>query len=386
MRYGEFVNKVKVICGAGSIDSLPHELSRRGARSVLLICDAAGGALGAIKSAFDKCDGIKIKAAYTGATDFADNVLINELYDIYSLNQCDCIVVSGGSGITNTAKLLRMMLSTGVRNIDSLIGMDYIHGTYSVPFIAVPSVLDVGVDATKIAVYSSGRRIIQLVSDEATPDCCVIDPSAMKDVATKEMGLSCIGILSCAISAYIGMQSGILSDEFAFESVKIIADRAIEALDGDEDAIGRVGEAAVMTGIAVSNSMVGFAAAIASSIASHSQVRPSEATACVLANCLRLEAERLGDKFSRLLYYAAGGEAYLSTDDKDRADECCNRIDSLICDIAAKCGIALKLGELGVAASAFPDIIDSAEVNGAILSCARNISKADIADILDKSY
>ena len=63
MRYGEFVNKVKVICGAGSIDSLPHELSRRGARSVLLICDAAGGALGAIKSAFDKCDGIKIKAA-----------------------------------------------------------------------------------------------------------------------------------------------------------------------------------------------------------------------------------------------------------------------------------------------------------------------------------
>ena len=81
-----------------------------------------------------------------------------------------------------------------------------------------------------------------------------------------------------------------------------------------------------------------------------------------------------------------GGEAYLSTDDKDRADECCNRIDSLICDIAAKCGIALKLGEIGVDASAFPDIIDSAEVNGAILSCARNISKADIADILDKSY
>ena len=59
-------------------------------------------------------------------------------------------------------------------------------------------------------------------------------------------------------------------------------------------------------------------------------------------------------------------------------------MDSLICDIAAKCGIALKLGEIGVDASALPDIIDSAKVNGAILSCARNISKAGIGDILDE--
>ncbi|MDE6550061.1 MAG: iron-containing alcohol dehydrogenase [Clostridia bacterium] len=386
MRYGEFVNKVKVICGTGSVDALPTELLRRGAHSVLLICDNVGGAPSAIKDAFDKAGGIKIKAAYTGSTEFADNKLINELYDIYTLNQCDCIVVSGGSGITNTAKLLRMMLSTGVRNIDALIGMDYIHSAFSVPFAAVPSVLDVGVDATKIAVYLSGNRLIQLVSDEATPDCCVIDSAVMKDVAKKDMGLSCIGILSCAISAYIGMQSGVISDEFSLESVKIIADHAIAALEGDAHAIGRVGEAAVLTGIAVSNSMVGLTAAVASSITSITGVKQSEALPCVLAHCLRWEEERLKDKFARLLYYVAGGEVYLSTADKERGDECCNRIQSLICDIASRCDISVKLSELGVDESAFSDIVDAVEVNGAILSCAPHIGKSDIAVILDKSY
>ncbi|MDE5618047.1 MAG: iron-containing alcohol dehydrogenase [Clostridia bacterium] len=386
MKYDEFVNRIKVICGVGCVDSLPAELLKRGVHSVLLLCDDGFGAPEAVKDAFAKSSDIKIKAAYHGSPKFADNKLINDLYDIYKLNQCDCIVVSGGNGITNTAKLLRMMLTTGVRNLPSLIGMDYIHGEEKVPFANVPSVLDVGGDATKIAVFLSGGKVMQLVSDEAIPDYCVIDPNVMKDVSPRELGLSCIGTLACAISAYTGLQGEIVSGAFALKAISAIASNVCDALDGDINSICRVGEAAVLSGIAVSNSMVGLTSALAAGVAGVALVRRSEVMPCVMEAAIRYEAEELKDKYAKLLFYVAGEERFLATDNKNKADECCRAIKELIDTVCTKCKIATSLSELGVDKESFAAITDAVEVNGAILSCARNITRQDISQILEKSY
>lgn len=386
MKYVEFVSNVKTICGDDAIACLPDELAKYRTRNVFLISDERKGAWERIKAAFSGRRDMKIKAAYQDNPGIVDDKLVRELCDIYTLNTCDAIVACGGSGIINTAKLLHMMLVTGLRDFEGLVGMDYAHSVTQIPFITIPSSVEVSSDATKVAVATCGGKLVQLVSDCLAPDCCIVDGILAADLDVQTLAIGCINVLSTALDSYTSIQSIALTDSYNIKAIEGVFRCAGAALDGDRNARLTIAESAVLGGIAMSNAMIGFTSAIAGAINGKESRIARNTLPALLPYTAEYLAERNKEKFSRLLFYVAGETEYIATPENMRAEVCARKIAELTLLIAERAGLESRLQNMGVKREDFGEISERAITSGMIFSVPGRVQTMEIAGILERAY
>ncbi|MDE7192057.1 MAG: iron-containing alcohol dehydrogenase [Clostridia bacterium] len=209
MRYAEFSNGTKIIDGERGIADLRILLCGLGASRIMIIGDRrllADGYLDRIKERVSEGGEIAIGAVYLGEDTQDSQSVLKDLYFVYMSNGCDGIVVCGSGKLVDHAKLLRLAVSTQVKDIKKFFNNSAIgRKVVDVPLITIPRKLGVGNECNALAVYYDGNKKISrnVFNELLSPDYCIIDGKIISASSKSSMAYGALSALGKAIDGFI---------------------------------------------------------------------------------------------------------------------------------------------------------------------------------------
>ena len=212
MRYAEFSNGTKILDGENVIADLHILFSGLGASRIMIIGDRELMAEGYLDKVKERVlaggSGIAVGAVYLGEDTLDSESALKDLYFVYMSNGCDGIVVCGSGKLVDYAKLLRLAVSTQVKDIkkffnNSSIGCKVV----DVPLITIPSKLGVGSECNALAVYYDSKKKISrnIFNELLSPDYCVMDGNIISSSSKSSMAYGVLSTLGKAIDGFIAV-------------------------------------------------------------------------------------------------------------------------------------------------------------------------------------
>lgn len=389
--YYEFFNSVEIISGRNTIDLLPRELKSMGANKPIVITDRGvvdAGLIEIVGRGFEGSDAL-IGAVYDKTPVDSSSLIVNEIASIYRQKGCDSIVAVGGGSAIDTAKGVNILVSEGADDLLVFSGYNRLRKKQR-PFVIVPTTAGTGSEVTMAAVIANPEKKIKMsfISPLILPGVALLDPRMTLTMPPKITAASGMDALTHAIEAYMCLQKNPLSDSFAFGAIELIMKNLIKAVENgrDEDARLAMSDAALLAGLAFSNSMVGIIHSIAHALGGVCHVPHGMANAIILPFGMEYNMARAGDYISDLLLPLGGAEKYSGTPPAKRAEKSIDEVRSILKELNARCGLPVTLGEAGVDRGDFKAVATAAINDGSVQYNPEAVEYEAVMDILNRAY
>lgn len=273
------------------------------------------------------------------------------------------VAIGGGSAI-DLAKAVAAMIADG----QSVTVADYLEGVGKglkvvrrpMPVLAIPTTAGTGAEATKNAVISSYNPPFKksMRSELMVPPAVLVDPElsvGVPPVATAATGMDAITQL---IESYVSRFARPLTRALAVEGLRMAIPALPEAVRDGSSRRAReaMAHAALLSGIALTNSGLGLAHGVAAALGVHARVAHGLACAVMLPVALRVNRAQCQREFAELARSALGIDSH---DDSAAADALTQAID----DLTANIGIPRRLRDLGVEREQIPALVGSSRGN-----------------------
>jgi alcohol dehydrogenase len=146
--------------------------------------------------------------------------------------------------------------------------------------------------------------------------------------------------------------------------------------------------AALMAGIAFSNSRVGIIHAIGDACEKVAEVSHGDALSVLLPHGMfhNLKFKYCRNSYEDILLALEGAEKFAETSPEDRALMAVDSVVGILGDLQFIAGIPVKLSAIGIKREQFPEIIDKTMHNSAVLNSAGAVSREDIESILEAAF
>jgi len=384
--YYEFQNKTKILSGKNALENIAFELLNRNAKRPAILTNNQG--FEEIITAAFEGKGIAAGLIQKSIPADAPVEVINRIAGDFRENECDSIIAVGGGSVIDTAKGLFLMASHGAKDIRELAGSEWVKAGEGVPFIAVPTTAGTGSEATLVAVVADEEkdRKLAFLSYNLLPDVAVLDVRTTKNLPAKLAAGAGMDALTHAIEAYTCNQKNPLSDAYATAAVALIGEHLLTAVQSPtDDARLAMANAALMAGVAFSNSMVGIVHAIAHACGGICKTPHAGAVSALLTHCMEYNLDVCRELYAQLLLPFSGPDIYASTPEPKRAVRFITELQALLQMLNKRGKLPLKLSECGVTAEKLPDIAAAAWNDGAILLNRKEATEDDIMEILLKA-
>ncbi|MDO5409698.1 MAG: iron-containing alcohol dehydrogenase [Lachnospiraceae bacterium] len=388
----EFQHNTKIISGRYGLENLAAELRQMGAKRPLLLSDAGLEAAGIVRLVTDSVqnNGMKWAAVYTDIPRDSSLDVVNRIAAFYREKQCDALVALGGGSVIDTAKGVKMVLSSNAEDILQLAGCECIKRGRRILFAAIPTTAGTGSESTLVAVIRDELRKqkLEFISYELQPDVAVLDPRTTLTLPPLITATTGMDALCHAIEAFICMQKNPVSDAYAAAAMNLIRENLVKAVKNGQDEKARLAmaNASMLAGAAFSNSMVGLVHAIGHALGSVCLVPHGHAMTILLPYVLMYQYHKLSPYYAEMLLYLAGPDIYAATPEEKRAREAIRAIMIMKHKLHKICYLPEKLREAGVARSDFDRIAELAVNDGAMIVSPVPAEKQDILHILEKAY
>lgn len=387
--YFEFICPVKILSGRKALSNLPYELSQLGAKRPLIVTDR--GVMGAklidhVKAVFSDSNLIIGAIFHNTPVDSSDQV-VNEVANLFKENNCDSLVAVGGGSVIDTAKGVNIVISEKTNDLLKLQGVDRIKETM-LPFIVVPTTAGTGSEVTSVAVIANVKAGIKMafMSNKLFPKTAILDPIMTMTMPQKITAASGMDALTHAIEAYFCIQKNPVSDSFAISAINLIRDNLIEAtVNGkNEKARMAMANAALLAGIAFSNSMVGMIHALAHACGGVAHVPHGVANSILLPFGMEYNFKKIANYLAELAPHLAAVNLELSTEEK--AKECIKSVRKMQKALHDACKLPLTLSEAGVKEEQLEKIAKVAINDGAVTYNPEEMSFEDGLEVLKKAF
>lgn len=390
--YYEFLNNVKIIYGTDVLkDALPECLIELGAKRILLISGPVLNKLGAVdrvKSAIED-KGINIQAIFIDVPNDSSIDTVNKIAGVYRFNNCDSIVALGGGSVIDTAKGVKLLLASGEKSLNDIMGLNMVNKLPKLPFVVIPTTSGTGSEVTAVSVISDTKRDTKLefMSAELLPDVCLLAPELLYTLPAKATLLTAFDTLTHAVEAYTCRQKNPLSDAAAQKSIEFLGANIRNAVQNGNDYNGRLAMmlSSALAGEAFSNSMVGAVHAIAHALGGVCHLPHDAAVAIMLPWVMEYNLDVSGEYYAELLWYIAGEEVYASFDKDRRAQAFIDYIRNLYNELAILTNAPRTLADLGVSADDFDKIATKALHDGAMMTNPKSMGVAEITSLLRRA-
>ncbi len=388
--YFEFQNTVKLLCGELSLERIPTELERIGARRPLLLSDSMLSQIGTLDLVSDamKAEGCTPAGRFTEIPVDSSLKVVNEIARHYRKLGCDSLVAVGGGSVIDTAKGVRLVLSQDTDDLLAISGYESLARGQYIPFIVVPTTAGTGSECTGVAVIRNDETQVKMefLSPFVEPDVAVLDPRMTEGLPPRATASTGLDALCHAIEAATCLQANPLSTAYARAAIKLIAENLVEATKNGRNRKARfaMAVASTMAGIAFSNSMVGAVHAIGHALGGVCHVPHAVAMGILLPHVMRYNMERCD--YGSLLPELAGMEAALDIPANLRGDAALRAVEALEQELAALCGLPLTLRDARVDKESFAQIARVAVNDGAILVNPRAADEEQVISILNAAY
>ncbi|SIQ89082.1 iron-containing alcohol dehydrogenase [Halanaerobium kushneri] len=391
--YFEFFSPVKINSGEQALSTLNYELEQLHVSNPLILTNQT----------LDELKILDILLSYMTKIDINPRQIIKTVPNQATLEtvqkashryrelSCDGIIALGGEAIIDTAKGVNLTISENVDDLTKLTGIETAHGDMQ-PFIVIPTTSGTGSEAALSAVISDskGENSLEFMSSKLMPDLAVIDPRMTFVLPPRLTASTGVDALVHAVEAYTGLQTNPLSDAYSFAALKLIGQNLEQLVSDVNNKKLRLAmnNAALMAGIAFSNSHAGVIHAIGDACEKISEVSHGDALAVLLPHGMfyNLKFEYCRNSYQDILLALAGSEKFVNTAAEDRALMAVDAVVGILSELRFLTGIPVRLEEIGVKRSEFNLIVDKAMHNSALLNSAGNVKRSDIVTILEAAF
>ncbi len=398
--YYEFFNSVKIMSGYKALENIPYELELLGAKKPIIITDKGVVKAGLIKHVTSSFKNTKttIGAVYDDTPIDSSNEIVNEIARIYRDKGCDSIIAVGGGSAIDTAKGVNIVLSEESDDLLKFMGNNRLKKPMK-PFFVIPTTAGTGSEVTMAAVIANPAENIkmQFTSALMLPNATVLDPRMTVSMPPKITAATAMDALTHAVEAFVGPQKNPVSDAFALSAIEIIRNNVDSAVKhgGDSEVRLAMANAALLAGLAFSNSMVGIVHALAPALGGVCHLPHGIGNSIMLPHGLEFyikkssEAKkelRLKQSIENLLLPLVGAESYVKVPTKERAHETIRAIKKITGNLNKSAGIPLTLSKAGVSEKSLPDVARVAINDGAISFSPVEVSYEEALALLKAAY
>jgi len=391
--YFEFFSPVKIISGEHALSTLNYELDRLHVSTPLILTNQSLDEMKILDTLLSHLTKklINPRQIIKRIPNQATIEIVKKAAQRYKNLECDGIIALGGEGIIDTAKGVNLMISERVDDLKNFAGIEAAHADMQ-PFIVIPTTSGTGSEAALNAVISdqANKRDLEFVSSKLIPDLAVIDPAMTFSLPPRLTASTGIDALVHAVEAYTGLQTNPLSDAYAFAALKLIGKNLCPLVEDVNNKKPRVAmnNAAVMAGIAFSNSHAGIIHAVGDACEKISGVSHGDALSVLLPHGMfyNLKFDYCKNSYQDILLALEGRDKFVDTEPEDRALIAVNAVVSILNKLRSLTGIPVTLEEIGVKRKDFDAIVDKAMHNSAILNSAGQVNRKDIKSILEAAF
>jgi alcohol dehydrogenase class IV len=276
----------------------------------------------------------------------------------------DVILAIGGGSAIDLGKALAALATNSagesVRDYLEGVGRGLKLTTTPLPVIALPTTAGTGSEATKNAVISVESPSVKksLRSDDLVPKVVVVDPQlavGLPPTTTAHTGMDAITQL---IESYISKRAKPIPQALATHGLRLALPAIVEAVENGRSRPAReaMAHAALLSGMALANSGLGFAHGVAAALGVHCNVPHGLACAVMLPTALRVNRSVAEESLAEL---ARSARLTDSTSAGVAADALLAQVELVGCRI----GIPTRLSELGVRVEQIPALVRDSRGN-----------------------
>ncbi len=286
--------------GAGAINAIPDEITKRGFKKIFIATDPDLIKFGVAKKVTDILDNAGIE--YGIYSDIKANPTIENVQNgvkAFKEMDADCIVAIGGGSAMDTAKAIGIIITNPeYADVRSLEGVAPTKNK-CVPTIAVPTTAGTAAEVTINYVITDveKKRKFVCVDTNDIPVVAVVDPDMMASMPAGLTAATGMDALTHAIEGYITKGAWELSDMFHIKAIEVIGRSLRGAVKNEAE--GREGMALgqYIAGMGFSNVGLGVDHSMAHTLSAYYDMPHGKACATLLPAVMAFNADYTGTKY-----------------------------------------------------------------------------------------
>src|SRR3954469_9106521 len=226
----------------------------------------------------------------------------------------DLIVGLGGGSSMDCAKGINFLYSCGGRMQDYW-GEGKANGPL-LPMIAVPTTAGTGSETQSYALIADAETHVKMACGDkrATFRAALLDPELTLTQPPRVTALTGIDAVAHALESYVASTRNPASMAFSREAWLLLGGNFAHVIDDPKDLDARSGMqlGAAFAGLAIENSMLGAAHALANPLTTNFNIVHGQAVGMMLPHVIRFNGEEFGSLYFELLECTAGGNGFPS--------------------------------------------------------------------------
>lgn len=388
-KYYQFYCPIKILSGHKAVSNIPYEMGLLGCRRAMIVTDkgvVGAGLIEIVKAAFSDSDR-EIGYVFDEVPPDSSNRIANKLAKLFEKEGCDIFIAVGGGSAMDTAKGANIVISEKSDDLLKLQGVENIKKDL-LPMIAVPTTAGTGSEVTKAAViYNEEVNCkMSIVSDKLYPAIAVLDPAMTATMPPKITAATGMDALTHAMEAYTCLQKNPIDDVFAKAAIELVRKYLVRATENGKDEEARLGmaNAALLAGIAFSNSMVGLVHSLAHATGGVCHVPHGVANAIFLPWVLEYNSTKIPEYVAELSGVLGGSVEYLEA--KDQAMVTVSLVRNLLTRLNQLSGLPVRLRDAGVTEDKLPAIAKLTINDGSLAYNPKEVSYDDALALLKKAF
>jgi alcohol dehydrogenase len=341
----DFYPRTRIVFGPGKVQTLGDLAGELGARRVLLVSDPgivkAGHTARGI-AAIERA-GIEVQMFdYVGENPTTEHVAAG--LKLAKRFEPELIVGLGGGSSMDCAKGINFLYSNGGQMHDYW-------GTGKamkpmLPMIAVPTTAGTGSETQSFALISDAKTHVKMACGDkkASFRVALLDPELTLTQPPRVTALTGIDAVAHALESYVARTRNPASMAFSREAWLLLGGNFAHVIADSSDLVARSGMqlGASFAGLAIENSMLGAAHALANPLTTKYGIVHGQAVGMMLPHVIRFNGEEFGNWYFELLECTAGGNGFPAPQSGYRG------LADFVADLVSQAGLIGTLREFDV--------------------------------------
>jgi alcohol dehydrogenase len=247
------------------------------------------------------------------------------------------------------------------------------------PMIAVPTTAGTGSETQSFALISDAKNHTKMACGDKKATCklAILDPELTLTQPTRVTALTGIDALAHALETYVTTKRTDLSMDYSRRAWELLSVNFIKVIDDPHDLEARSAMqlGACLSGLAIENSMLGAAHALANPLTAHFNIVHGQAVASMLPHVIRFNAQSMESQYGQL----ASATNAISGDDSEA-------LATFITEITQHSGLATRLKPQGVNADQLPMLAADAAQQWTAQFNPRTVEAGDLLTLYQQAF
>ncbi|PQO36517.1 iron-containing alcohol dehydrogenase [Blastopirellula marina] len=340
----DFQPRTRIVFGPGVVERLGELAVELGVKRALLVSDPGVIQAGHTQKGIDALTAAGVESVlFDGVQENPTTANVDAGVAVAKAADVQLIVGLGGGSAMDCAKGINFLLTNGGQMADYW-GVGKAHAEM-LPMIAVPTTAGTGSETQSFALISDAETHVKMACGDPKASCKValLDPALTVTQPQRVTALTGIDAIAHALETFVTRRRNSCSLAFSRGAWRMLASNFATVLKDPTNLEARGGMqlGACFAGLAIENSMLGAAHALANPLTSTYGIVHGQAVAVMLPHVIRYNAELVGDWYRELLQVDVPIAGFPSGDNPAALAE-------FVTQLVAEADLATDLTALGV--------------------------------------